>query len=135
MGVASCIVRVVLHGHVVAVGGVGIVRAATTKTFIGDATTKTFIGDPTTRASVGDPSTKVVVVVGGGTLVCAFWSGVVLVVHVVCVAVWVRVGRHRLHYWYVIAMLVDDGNRMSMLWRCRFARCGALFRCWLRVIG
>ena len=135
MGVASWIVRVVLHGRVVAVSGVGIVRAATTSIASGDATTKTFIGGPTTRASVGDSSTKVVVVVGGGTLICVFRSGVFLVVHIVYVTVWVRVGRHRLHYWYVIAMLVDDGNRMSMLRRCRFARCGALPRCWLRVIG
>ena len=133
-GVALWIVRVVLHGRVVAVGGVGIVCAATTSIASGDATTKTSIWDPTTKAFVGDPSTKVVVV-GGGTLVCTFRSGVVLVVHIVCVAVWVRVGRHRLHYWYVIAMLVDDGNRVSMLRRCRFARCGTLFRCRLRVIG
>ena len=83
MGVASCIVRVVLHGHVVAVGGVGIVSAATTRIASGDATTKTFIGDPTTKALVGDPSTKVVVFVGGGTLICVFRSGVFLVVHIV----------------------------------------------------
>ena len=115
MGVASWIVRVGLHGRAVAVGGVGIVSVATTRIASGDATTKTFIGDPTTKALFGDPSIKVDVNVGGGTLVCSFWSGVVLVAHVVRVAVWVRVGRHRLHYWYVIAMLVNDVDCASVL--------------------